>query len=103
MRERWKLAPVEPIGMQRTFAFVNPGGLEEIEMPVYPEATRIAGERLRGARVSMRIGLREASQRLGLSAVELCGVERGELAGDVDAMILVLAAPARAGTGRGEP
>ncbi len=93
MRERWKLAPVEPIGMQRTFAFVNPGGLEEIEMPVYPEATRARGERVRTARVALSMGLREASKRLDLSAVELSAVERGAMTGDVDAMIEAMSKP----------
>ena len=89
-RERWNLAEVEPVGMQRTWAFLNPGGLEPVEMPSYPEATRAAGERLRTVRVGLRMGLREASNILGLSAVEVSCVERGAMTGDVDAMILAL-------------
>jgi hypothetical protein len=90
--ERWGLVHVEPVGRQKTFAFVNPGGLEEIEMLVYPEATRESGDRLRAARVALGMGLRAASQRLGLSAVELSAVERGAMTGDVDAMIAELEA-----------
>lgn len=90
--ERWGLVHVEPVGRQKTFAFVNPGGFEEVEMPVYPEATCADGDRLRTVRVALRIGLREASQRLGLSAVELSAVERGAMTGDVDAMIAELEA-----------
>jgi hypothetical protein len=90
--ERWGLVHVEPVGRQKTFAFVNPGGFEEVEMAVYPEATREAGGRLRTARVGLHMGLREASQRLGLSAVELSAVERGAMTGDVDAMIAELEA-----------
>jgi hypothetical protein len=87
-----KLTPVDPIGTQRTWAFVNPGGLEEIEMAVYPEATRVEGERLRVARVEMGIGLREASKRLGLSAVDLSRVERGAMTCDIDEVIRILRA-----------
>lgn len=91
MRDRWNLAAVEPIGMQRTLAFVNPGGLEEVEMPVYPEAARAAGERVREARRLLRLGLREASRRLGLTPSELSAVERGAMTGDVDAMVMAMA------------
>ena len=92
MRERWNLSAVEPIGTERVTAFLNPGGLQDIDMGVYPEATCAAGRLLRSALFEMRIGLRDASTRLGLTPVELCAVERGQMTGDVDGMIEALCA-----------
>ena len=42
-------APVAPIDKRTSTAFVCPGGLREIEEPVYPSSPR--GERLRALRV----------------------------------------------------
>jgi hypothetical protein len=84
----WDLRDVEPIGTQRTWAFVNPGGLEPIDMEVYPEEHVEAGASLRRARVWVaRIGLRQAADRLGLTVVELSAVERGAMTGDVGGMV----------------
>jgi hypothetical protein len=95
MRDRWNLVPVEPIGKATVFAHQNRGDMPhvwgDVEINKYPAWACVAGERLRRTRVvDLRMGLREASQRLGLSAVDLCSVERGAMTGDVDAMIAEL-------------
>jgi hypothetical protein len=70
-----KLRRQQPIGTQQTLAFVCPGGLRPVDLPVYPPSPR--GEALRALRVDLRIGLREAATAMGLSAVELGEIERG--------------------------
>lgn len=70
---------VEPIGKRTTFAHVNRGDQPHyfgfIEIDAYPPHPR--GTALRDLRVAAGVGLREASKRLGLSAVDLSGVEMG--------------------------
>jgi hypothetical protein len=72
--------PVEPSGTRRTVAFVTLtggkcGGLQEVELPEYPESTR--GERLRQRRVSLGLSLGVLSERLGITPSQLSGLEYG--------------------------
>ena len=69
---------VAPVSTRRGCAFVTREsgcGVEERDFHVYPESER--GERLRRERVAAGLYLGEAARRLGLSASELSGLERG--------------------------
>lgn len=68
------LIPVEPIGRERTRAFVCPGGLREVERDVFPPSP---GEALRDTRIAFSLGLRETAKLLELTPVELSHLERG--------------------------
>lgn len=87
---KWNLRRVDPIGKAKVFGHAITAGhcaWGEFEIDDYPEDARREGDRFREARVALRLGLRAASGRLGITVVELCAVERGAMKGDVDAMI----------------
>lgn len=81
----FKPAPVVPIGIRQTLAFVDytpearargmRNGLQPIGVPEYPPHPR--GRALRDLRVDLGLGLRQATAMLGLTAVELSALERG--------------------------
>lgn len=48
---------------------------EDVTTPVYPESPR--GELFRAHRVALGVSLRQAADALGLSAVEVSGLEHG--------------------------
>ncbi len=81
MNARVTLLPVAPIGTRTTLAFVNRGegrgGLEEVTLDVYPEASVARGRAFREYRVRIGRSLREAAQLLGLHAVDVSSLERG--------------------------
>ena len=75
-----RVSAVPPVGTKRTMAFVEHqdeslSGLHEVELPVYPDSPM--GRELRGARLRAGIGLRHCAELLGLSLVEMSGLERG--------------------------
>lgn len=84
---------VEPIGSHRAMAFVEyrdarRSGLEEITVYDYPKSR---GGEMREFRTRYGLGLRETSEALGWSVVELCDVERGRREPDGwDAVFTVL-------------
>lgn len=71
--------PVEPVGKRTAFGHQNMGDRPhvwgEIELDAYPESKE--GRALRDFRTARQIGLREASAKLGISAVHLSNLERG--------------------------
>jgi hypothetical protein len=71
--------PVEPIDKFEVFAHQNMGDKPHLWGPMmlddYPDSPE--GDALRDFRTARRIGLREASARLGISAVHLSNLERG--------------------------
>lgn len=75
------ISKVAPTGTKKTIAFVNRGGgrggVEEIELPVYPSQHVSRGEALRAVRVRSGLSLREAAQVLGISGVEMSSLEHG--------------------------
>jgi hypothetical protein len=74
-----ELVTVEPIEFRYAFCHFNrgsePHSFEESKIPVYPEYAD--GQRLKSARRRLRLGIREASQLLGLSALDYSCLERG--------------------------
>ena len=70
---------VKPIGMQ---AALLPCGQTGGAVPVYPDSPR--GAKLRAIRLNARLGLNDAAERLGVTAVELSAVERGAAILDED-------------------
>lgn len=70
---------VQPIGKRKAFGHVHyadkPHEWGEIEIDDYPPSPE--GEKLRGLRLRLGMGLREAAHALGLTAVQLSNVERG--------------------------
>ncbi len=98
------VVPVAAIGTRTTGAFVNrgedrPGGYEQIVLHVYPPSPD--GERMRALRVDLDLGLREASNALGIKPVDLSALERGSARCDWQEMELRLRAT-RAITERNE-
>ncbi len=84
MSDPLKIRKVEPIGKRRTVAFVDRrspdgeglvGGLEQIELNVYPASPR--GEELRDARVAADVSLGEAARAAGIRVSEWSGIETG--------------------------
>lgn len=71
--------PVAPIGKRKVWGHQNMGDQPhvwgEIEIDDYPESAE--GRALSDFRRTRRIGLREASAKLGVSAVHLSNLERG--------------------------
>ena len=65
---------MQPIRIDKAWAFVNPGGLKEVDRPVYPPSR---GPELREARRAARMGLRVAAGRANLSMLLWSGLERG--------------------------
>lgn len=75
-----KLRAAEPAGYERGPAFVTRArgcGLEDVRTPVYEKGSNAAALRL--LRTHAKLGLRDAASALGISAVELSGLERGRL------------------------
>lgn len=95
-----KIEAVEPIGTQRTHAFINRGhaedgtalnhSFEEIEVPVYPKDAVASGRELRDARVTRGINLRDAAKLLGISVVQLSDLERGRARCDRNAFLAAM-------------
>ena len=73
-RKRFDPVPVAPIGTAPHTALIN-GRCDTIEFSVYPPTPR--GAALRALRVSLSVGLRRAARALGMSELELSGLERG--------------------------
>lgn len=74
------VTPVAPIGARKAMAFVEHvdeslSGLHEVELPIYPDSPH--GRKLRELRIRHGVGLRYCSELLGLTAVEVSGLERG--------------------------
>lgn len=78
-----RIIPVAPVGTEKTAAFVCPGGLREVDVDVYPPHPR--GKVLRSMRRAFDLGLREATALVGVTASELCGLERGSRSLESDA------------------
>jgi hypothetical protein len=75
-----KLIKASPSGYERSPAFVTRARgceLEDVRSPVYRVSARAGA--LRTLRQGARLGLRDAASELGVSAVELSGLERGRL------------------------
>lgn len=79
-----KVLPVEPIGTNRSPAFVDwydeksgtmKGEFREVDMPAYPLSP--CGEAMRHLRVLAGLSLRDAAKMFGISAVDLSSLERG--------------------------
>ena len=90
-RERFKIAPVEPIGMERGQAFVTTRdgcGMRVVEMPVYPSNEQ--GARFAARRKGLGLSLREAADRLGLLPSTVSALEHGRAHGDWRALIAAL-------------
>ncbi len=74
------VVPVERIGSRKMLAFVeyddpSKSGLHEVVLPVYPDSP--GGRELRALRLRLGLGLRKCASLLGITAVELSGLERG--------------------------
>lgn len=72
------LIPVKPIGHHLSLAFVDGPRLHGIQTVLdneFPQSSR--GEALRKHRLNREIGLRRASEMLGIKASELSGLELG--------------------------
>ena len=92
-----KLERVEPIGTRRTQAFVNRGhaddgtplnhSFEEIDLDVFPDDAVAAGRELREIRRMVGLNLREAAKALGISAMQVSELERGQARADRDAVL----------------
>jgi len=75
-----RLIKASPSGYERSAAFVTRArgcGLEDIRSPVYRVSARAGA--LRTLRQGAGLGLRDAASEMGVSAVELSGLERGRL------------------------
>lgn len=74
-----KIEPVESLGKKKIMAFVRrtdgTSGVDEVEVDSYPPSED--GESLRILRVSLSMSLRKAADALGVSVIELSGLERG--------------------------
>jgi hypothetical protein len=73
-----RLTPVPPTCLRETHGFVTRGdgcGTERVTIPEYPPSP--GGEALRTLRVKLGLSLRDAARALGVTAVEMSGVERG--------------------------
>lgn len=69
---------LKPTGRHKQWAFVNPGGLEEVEVDVFDPEYRAAGVKVREERMRLGLTLREATRKAGLKSVsDLSGLERG--------------------------
>jgi|GEM_PF-6491014 len=64
--------PVAPIGQHLAVSFHH-----DVWIPTYPPESVLLGGLLRELRIARSIGLRDAANRLGMSAVMLSQLERG--------------------------
>lgn len=97
-----KIIDVEPAGRKKGMAFVecadrSQSGLREVEYPVYPDSS--LGRALRVTRQANGIGLRKAADILGITAMQLSGLEGGsmrcEVSSDMNVLIAKLAVKGR--------
>lgn len=70
-----RIIPVTPLRWEKHFAFVNPGGAQMVDTPIYPEHPR--GETLRSLRMACDIYMRDAGRLVGITAEQLSGLEHG--------------------------
>ena len=69
---------VTPLRVEKALAFVCPGGLREVDSPVYPEHPR--GKALRSLRVACDVTLGDAARIAGITPAQLSGLEHGRYA-----------------------
>jgi hypothetical protein len=67
--------PVAPIDTRVATVLANPGGLRQVNEPVYPDHP--SGDALRTLRHRCDLALREAAKVLGLPPAEVSSLERG--------------------------
>lgn len=69
------IIPVSPIAREKTMAFVNPGGLREVEVDRYPLSPR--AEAVFHFRIVLDVGMRELATALEMEPRELSALENG--------------------------